>query len=83
MLGGEVATDGEFRQESWRLGFVTKVRRVGPIVADEVAFSIGKTTNAVKATLLAPSCLHYPRSDASVDHGVYPDFRYCLLCMLL
>src|SRR2546430_14129965 len=72
-LGLKVVTDGEFRRESWRLGFVTKVagfaradaigdvdvqhddagniarigsapvavaklRRTGPIVADEVAF---------------------------------------------
>src|SRR2546429_4338878 len=74
-LGLQVVTDGEFRRESWRLGFISKVegfvradavgdvdlqrddagnvarigaaplaagkvRRTGPIVADEVAFSL-------------------------------------------
>jgi len=107
-IGLEVATDGEFRRESWRLGFVAKVqgfaradavgdvdlqrddagnvarigaaplavakvRRTGPIVADEVAFSLKHTRCCVKATLPAPSYLHYPRGRACVDAGVYPD----------
>jgi 5-methyltetrahydropteroyltriglutamate--homocysteine methyltransferase len=107
-LGLRVVTDGEFRRESWRLGFVAKVRgfaraeavgevdvqhddagnvarvgaapvavekvrRVGPIVADEVAFSLKNTRCAVKATLPAPSYLHYPRGRACVDPKVYPD----------
>src|SRR5437773_10527910 len=77
-LGLKVVTDGEFRRESWRLGFVSKVAgfargeaignvdlqrddagnvmrigqapvavmrilRSGPIVADEVAFSLRNT----------------------------------------
>jgi methionine synthase II (cobalamin-independent) len=109
-LGLEVVTDGEFRRESWRLGFVSrvqgferadaigdvdlqrddagnvarigsaplavaKVRRSGPIVADEVAFSIKRTKCLVKATIPAPSYLHYPRGDACVDPRVYPDIE--------
>jgi len=109
-LGLEVVTDGEFRRESWRLGFVTKVagfaraeaigevdlqrddagnvvrigaapvavekvRRAGPIVADEVAFSMKNTSKVVKATLPAPSYLHYPRGAACVDARVYPDLE--------
>jgi 5-methyltetrahydropteroyltriglutamate--homocysteine methyltransferase len=101
-------TDGEFRRESWRLGFVQKVqgftrapaigevdlqrdeagnvarigsaplaagkvRRSGPIVADEVAFSLSKTKCVVKATLPAPSYLHYPRGRECVDPRIYPD----------
>jgi 5-methyltetrahydropteroyltriglutamate--homocysteine methyltransferase len=107
-LGLRVVTDGEFRRESWRLGFVTKVKgfaradaigdvdvqhddagnarrvgaaplavakvkRTGPIIADEVAFALQKTNRVVKATLPAPSYLHYPRGDACVDPAVYPD----------
>lgn len=107
-LGLRVVTDGEFRRESWRLGFVSKVagfaraeafgnvdlqrddagnvmrvgsapvavtriRRTGPIVADEVAFALGKTRCTVKATLPAPSYLHYPRGRNCVDPDVYPD----------
>jgi len=107
-MGLRVVTDGEFRRESWRLGFVTKVKgfaradaigevdvqhdaagkarpvgsaplavakvkRTGPIVADEVAFALQKTSRVVKATLPAPSYLHYPRGDACVDPKVYPD----------
>ena len=107
-LGLKVVTDGEFRRESWRLGFVSKVkgfaradavgdvdlqrddagnvarigsaplavgkvRRAGPIVADEVAFSIRHSTSVVKATLPAPSYLHYPRGRACVDPAAYPD----------
>ena len=107
-LGLKVVTDGEFRRESWRLGFVTKVagfaradaigdvdvqrddagnvarigsaplavaklRRTGPIVADEVAFALQHARTTVKATLPAPSYLHYPRSRACVDPSVYPD----------
>ena len=109
-LGLKVVTDGEFRRESWRLGFVTKVkgfaraeavgevdvqhddagnvarvgaapvavdkvRRVGPIVADEVAFSLQNTGCTVKATLPAPSYLHYPRGRACVDPKAYPDLE--------
>jgi 5-methyltetrahydropteroyltriglutamate--homocysteine methyltransferase len=107
-LGLKVVTDGEFRRESWRLGFVSKVkgfgradavgevdlqrddagnvarigsaplavekiRRTGPIVADEVSFSLKKTACVVKATLPAPSYLHYPRGSACVDPKIYPD----------
>jgi 5-methyltetrahydropteroyltriglutamate--homocysteine methyltransferase len=107
-LGLKVVTDGEFRRESWRLGFVskvqgfgradavgdvdlqqddagnvarigaapvalTKVKRVGPIAADEVAFSLQHATAFVKATLPAPSYLHYPRGRACVDPRAYPD----------
>jgi 5-methyltetrahydropteroyltriglutamate--homocysteine methyltransferase len=109
-LGLEVVTDGEFRRESWRLGFVSKVKgfaraeaigdvdvqrdeagnavrvgvapvavekvsRVGPIVADEVAFAKKQTAKVVKATLPAPSYLHYPRGRACVDPRVYPDLE--------
>jgi 5-methyltetrahydropteroyltriglutamate--homocysteine methyltransferase len=107
-LGLKVVTDGEFRRESWRLGFVAKVegfaradavgevdlqhddagnvarigsapvavgkvRRTGPIVADEVAFALRHATSTVKATLPAPSYLHYPRGRACVDPRVYPE----------
>ena len=107
-LGLRVVTDGEFRRESWRLGFVakvagfaqgdahgnvdlqqddagivmkvgqapvavTRIRRTGPIVVDEVKFSLGKTSRIVKATLPAPSYLHYPRGRKCVDPDVYPD----------
>jgi 5-methyltetrahydropteroyltriglutamate--homocysteine methyltransferase len=107
-LGLRVVTDGEFRRESWRLGFVSKVagfaqgeahgnvdlqrddagivmkvgqapvaitriRRTGPIVADEVVFSMKQTSKVVKATLPAPSYLHYPRGRKCVDPDVYPD----------
>jgi 5-methyltetrahydropteroyltriglutamate--homocysteine methyltransferase len=109
-LGLGVVTDGEFRRESWRLGFVSKVRgfaradaigdvdlqrddagnvarvggapvavekvrRTGPIVADEVAFSLAETKCCVKATLPAPSYLHYPRGRACVDPKAYPDLE--------
>ena len=109
-LGLEVVTDGEFRRESWRLGFVakvagfaraeafgnvdlqrddagnvmrvgaapvavTRIRRTGPIVADEVAFSMKYTSKVVKATLPAPSYLHYPRGARCVDPDVYPDLE--------
>ena len=109
-LGLEVVTDGEFRRESWRLGFVQKVRgfaradaigavdvqrddagnaakigaaplavekvrRAGPIVADEVGFALKHAKAAVKATLPAPSYLHYPRGNACVDPKVYPDLE--------
>jgi 5-methyltetrahydropteroyltriglutamate--homocysteine methyltransferase len=109
-LGLEVVTDGEFRRESWRLGFVskvtgfarseafgnvdlqqddagnvmrigaaplavTKIRRTGPIVADEVAFSLKHAKAMVKATLPAPSYLHYPRGRRCVDPDVYPDLE--------
>jgi 5-methyltetrahydropteroyltriglutamate--homocysteine methyltransferase len=107
-LGLEVVTDGEFRRESWRLGFVSKVagfaqaeafgnvdlqrdeagnvmkigaapvavtriRRVRPIVADEAAFAMQHTQRTVKATMPAPSYLHYPRGKRCVDPDVYPD----------
>ena len=107
-LGLRVVTDGEFRRESWRLGFVSKVagfaqgeahgnvdlqrdeagivmkvgqapvaitriRRTGPIVADEVAFTLKNTRCVAKATLPAPSYLHYPRGSKCVDPDVYPD----------
>ena len=109
-LGLDVVTDGEFRRESWRLGFVSKVRgfaradavgdvdlqrddagnvarigsaplaiekvrRDGPIVADEVAFSLLHAKSLVKATMPAPSYLHYPRGNACVDPKVYPDIE--------
>jgi 5-methyltetrahydropteroyltriglutamate--homocysteine methyltransferase len=109
-LGLKVVTDGEFRRESWRLGFVSKVagfaraeawgnvdlqrddagnvmrigeapvavtriRRTGPIVADEVGFSLKHTHRVVKATLPAPSYLHYPRGARCVDRDVYPDLE--------
>jgi methionine synthase II (cobalamin-independent) len=109
-LGFKVVTDGEFRRESWRLGFlakvagftradavgevdvqrddagnaarvgsaplaVAKVRRDGPIVADEVAFSLQYAKSNVKATIPAPSYLHYPRGSACVDPKIYPDLE--------
>jgi 5-methyltetrahydropteroyltriglutamate--homocysteine methyltransferase len=109
-LGLKVVTDGEFRRESWRLGFVSKVNgfartdaigevdlqrddagavarvgsapvavakvaRAGPIVADEVEFSRRHARAMVKATLPAPSYLHYPRGRQCVDPKVYPDLE--------
>ena len=109
-LGLKVVTDGEFRRESWRLGFVSKVagfaradavgnvdlqrdeegnvmrigsapvavtrtRRTAPIVADEVGFSLRHTNHVVKATLSAPSYLHYPRGRKCADRDVYPDLE--------
>jgi 5-methyltetrahydropteroyltriglutamate--homocysteine methyltransferase len=52
---------------------VSKVRRTGPIVADEVAFATAHTSRTVKATLPAPSYLHYPRGNACVDPRAYPE----------
>jgi len=52
---------------------VAKVRRSGPIVADEVSFSLPKTKCVVKATLPAPSYLHYPRGKQCVDRKAYAD----------
>jgi len=52
---------------------VGKLRRTGPIVADEVAFALRHARTTVKATLPAPSYLHYPRGRACVDPRVYPD----------
>jgi 5-methyltetrahydropteroyltriglutamate--homocysteine methyltransferase len=109
-LGLKVVTDGEFRRESWRLGFiskvagfaradavgnvdlqrddagnvmrigsapvaVTRIRRTGPIVADEVAFSLRNTKRTVKATMPAPAYLHYPRGRNCVDRDVYPELE--------
>ena len=108
-IGLRSITDGEFRRESWRLGFVSKVagfgrgpsvgdvdlqrddagnearigaapvalekvHRTGPIAADEVAFSLKHARQGtVKATLPAPSYLHYPRGNACVDPNAYRD----------
>jgi len=109
-IGLRSITDGEFRRESWRLGFVARVagfaradavgdvdiqrddagnaarvgsaplavarvRRTGPIAADEVAFACRHATQTVKATLPAPSYLHYPRGNACVDPAAYPDIE--------
>ena len=109
-IGLKSVTDGEFRRESWRLGFVSKasgftradaigdvdlqrddagnvarigaaplavgkVRHTGPIVADEVAFAVRHASRTVKATLPAPSYLHYPRGNACVDPRAYPDIE--------
>ena len=109
-IGLESITDGEYRRESWRLGFVdkvegfalakaigavdlqqdesgerhaigaaplavTRVRRAGPIVADEAEFVLARTNGTVKATMPAPSYLHYPRGDACVDAAAYPDIE--------
>jgi 5-methyltetrahydropteroyltriglutamate--homocysteine methyltransferase len=52
-----------------------KLRRTGPIVADEVAFALRHAKATVKATLPAPSYLHYPRGRACVDPAVYPDLH--------
>jgi 5-methyltetrahydropteroyltriglutamate--homocysteine methyltransferase len=52
---------------------VTRIRRTGPIVADEVAFSLRHAKATVKATLPAPSYLHYPRGRGCVDPDVYPE----------
>ena len=109
-IGLESITDGEYRRESWRLGFVHKVegftltdsvgevdlqqdesgerraigaaplavgriRRTGPIVADEAAFVLARTRATAKVTMPAPSYLHYPRGDACVDPAAYPDIE--------
>ena len=54
---------------------LTRIKYASPIVADEVAFSLKHTTRTVKATLPAPSYLHYPRGRACVDPAVYPDLE--------
>lgn len=54
---------------------VAKLRRTGPIVADEVAFAARHTRCTVKATLPAPSYLHYPRGDRCVEPQAYPDIE--------
>lgn len=46
---------------------VAKLRRTGPIAADEVAFALKHATRTVKATLPAPSYLHYPRGKVYTD----------------
>lgn len=109
-LGLRCVTDGEFRRESWRLGFVQKVagfalaaavgdvdlqrddagnvarigsapvavarvRRSGPIVADEAAFALAHARSTLKTTIPAPSYLHYPRGSACVDPRAYPDIE--------
>src|SRR5262245_26592100 len=93
-LGLKVVTDGEFRRESWRLGFiskvsgfaradavgnvdlqqddagnvmrigsapvaVTRIRRTGPIVDDEVARAMWHTSSAVTASCVSPSFRHH------------------------
>ena len=108
-IGLRSITDGEFRRDSWRLGFVSKVaglgrgpsvgdvdlqrddagnearigaapvalgkvRRTGPIAADEVEFALKHArVGMVKATLPAPSYLHYPRGAACIDPKAYRD----------
>jgi 5-methyltetrahydropteroyltriglutamate--homocysteine methyltransferase len=52
---------------------VAKVARAGPIVADEVEFARRHARAVVKATLPAPSYLHYPRGRQCVDARVYPE----------
>ncbi len=107
-LGLELVTDGEFRRESWRLGFVSKVagfaradavgdvdlqptrapahrRRRSRLAGASPAhrpdrrrrsrLPLGKTKRTVKATLPAPSYLHYPRGRTCVDPDVYPDLE--------
>ena len=54
---------------------VAKLRRTGPIVADEVEFARRHTRRTVKATLPAPSYLHYPRGDRCVAAAAYPDIE--------
>jgi 5-methyltetrahydropteroyltriglutamate--homocysteine methyltransferase len=54
---------------------VAKLRRTGAIVADEVGFAMRHTRRTVKATLPAPSYLHYPRGARCVDPEVYPDIE--------
>ena len=54
---------------------VTRIRRVRPIVADEAAFTLAHTKRTVKATMPAPSYLHYPRGRRCVDPDVYPDLE--------
>jgi 5-methyltetrahydropteroyltriglutamate--homocysteine methyltransferase len=48
---------------------------VRPIVADEAAFTLAHTKRTVKATMPAPSYLHYPRGRRCVDPDVYPDLE--------
>ena len=50
-----------------------RVRRAGPIVADEVAFTLRHTKGTAKVTIPSPSYLHYLRGAACVDSDVYPD----------
>lgn len=73
---GEVDVQHDGAGNSARIGdapcAVAKVRRSGPIVADEVAFASKHTRCTVKATLPAPSYLHYPRGERCVDAEAYP-----------
>ena len=50
-----------------------RVRWVGPIVADEVAFTLRHTKGTAKVTIPSPSYLHYLRGAACVDSDLYPD----------
>ena len=50
-----------------------RVRRAGPIVADEVAFTLRHTKGTAKVAIPSPSYLHYLRGAACVDSDVYPD----------
>ena len=54
---------------------VERIQRNGPIVADEVAFSLRHAKSMVKATLPAPSYLHYPRGRKCVEPKAYPDLE--------
>ena len=76
---GEVDVQHDFSGGARRVGSapcaVAKLRRTGPIVADEVAFAMRHTRCTVKATLPAPSYLHYPRGAQCVAPGVYPDLE--------
>jgi len=65
--------DGERRRIGNAPIATARVRRTGPIVADEVAFTLRHTKGTAKVTIPSPSYLHYLRGAACVDSDVYPD----------
>ena len=74
-LGLQVVTDGEFRRESWRLGFVRKVE--GFVRADAIGDVDLQRDDAGNVARIgaAPLAAGKVRRKACVDPAVYPDLE--------